>query len=146
MARYKTRQMGAFVADQISARIYRLRYSEETGEGYIAQTGSDITKILDIPFTFALRRVHLTHRDSSNDLCYDEMEIRVERPRGGVTESKFAQDVIHQEEDITDYHYLMTWEHLNEGGLVFEAGTFQLVLNTTSTDRVTPIIYIKRLD
>ena len=55
---------------------------------------------------------------------------------------------------IEDYVYrkvvstknIFSFRKLQEGGIVFEAGKHQIILNSTSTDLIGIVIYVKRVD
>jgi len=140
-------QIGDFTLQQISKKHYRIIYTEKSNNA-IVMTGSDVTKTIPIDFTFVLKRIHLNHFTSTlGTASPDKVKITLRRPKvHGV--DKFVDDFY-----IKDYIYadngriIISFEDIgDEGGLIFEASDIDLILDSTSTDLIQPIIYIKRLD
>jgi len=109
-------------------------------------TGGAVTKDFDIEFTFALKRLHLTHHSSTfKTLSTDEIILVLSRPQVHGVDG-FIDD-FYAKSDLNKSKIIVSWEDLgDEGGLVFEASTIRLSLNSTSGDTIQPIFYLKRLD
>ena len=139
------KQIGDFLLEQISKKWYRIIYTERPDHD-ILMTGSAVTKDFDIDFTFVFARLHLTHHSATfKTLSTDEIILILNRPMVHGVDG-FIDD-FYKKADIVDSKAIISFEDLNaEGGLVFEASTIRISLNSTSTDRIQPIFYIKRLD
>lgn len=138
---------GDYEAWQISARWYKLIYIKTVAHAVI-MTGSDVTTVIRVPFTFVLNRIHLYHMTSTpGTASKDATTLTLRRPQGGISNIDYFIDDFYKMADITDSKFIITFEDLNpEGGMVMEASTVQVILNSTSTDLIQPIIYLKRLD
>ncbi len=138
--------MGQFRGEKISARHWRLKYSEKSDAALVMASGTEILDF-DVPFTFVLRRVHLTHRDTTKALATNVLDVTLSREKGEVIGIPEAEDVYYKKTDIAASRPIISFEDLGEeGGLIFEAGGHRITLvSATTTDRVTPIIYLKEL-
>jgi len=139
------KQVGEFTLEQYSKKQYRLIYTGKANRA-ISMTGSAVTKDFDVEFAFALKRLHLNHHTSTlKTYSTDELILVLSRPQ--VHNVDGFDDPFYRKSDITVSKIIVSWEDLgDEGGLVFEPSTIRISLNSTNTDLVQPIFYIKRLD
>jgi len=139
------KQIGDFTLEQVSKKHYRVIYTA-TENHDIAMTGAAVTKDFDIDFTFVLKRLHLTHHTSTfKTLSTDAMTLILSRPAVHGVDG-FIDD-FYKKGDLITSKVIVSWEDLgDEGGMVFEASTIRISLNSTSGDTIQPIFYLKRLE
>jgi len=141
------KQIGHFTLQQISKKHYRIIYTEKANNA-ILMTGAAVTKAIKIDFTFVLKSIKLNHFTSTlGTASSDNLAITLRRPKvHGV--DKFVDDFYDKDYlNPTNGRITISFEDIgDEGGLIFESSIIDLILNTTDTDLVQPIIYIKRLD
>jgi len=126
---------------QISRRHYRLNYKSTADNGVILTGGTDIT-LANMPFTFQLLRIELTHRNSSNVLTDIEYEFYVQRTTGDILDIALACTATFTKKQINDQRALVDF---TDKELVFESGTHQFIFIGTATEKIIPLIYIKEL-
>jgi len=138
---------GDYEVYQISARWYKLLYVK-TPDKAVIMTGADVKTELPVPFTFVLNRIHLHHFTSTlGTESTDEIILTLRRPKGGILSINPFIDDFYKKADINDAKAIVSFHDFNpEGGIVYEASTIQIILNSTSTDLIQPIVYLKRLD
>jgi len=111
-------------------------------------SGSDVTISVPIDFTFVFKRIVLNHFTSTiGTASTDDLAVTLRRVQiHGV--DYFVDDFFKKTDlDPTNGRINISFEDIgDEGGEVFEGSTLQVILKSTSTDLVIPIIYIKRLD
>jgi len=139
------KQIGEFTLEQYSKKHYRLIYTGKANRAII-MTGLAVTKDFDIEFAFVLKRLHLNHHTSTlKTYSTDEVILVLSRPQVHGVDG--FDDPFFRKSDLTKSKIIVSWEDLgDEGGLVFEPSTIRLSLNSTNTDLIQPIFYIKRLD
>jgi len=139
------KQLGDWLLEQISKKQYRLIYTAKENKA-MSMTGSAVTSDFDIEFTFALKRIHLNHWTSTiGTASNDALHLVLTRPV--VHGVPHFVDEFYEKRSIFDSSFIISFEDLgDEGGMVFESSVIRVSLDTTSTDLVQPIIYIKRLD
>ena len=131
-----------FNALQIAQRYYRLEYSSSRDKT-VLMTGADVTTEFVAPFTFALQEIVVYHMDSSHDASTDALEITCRRPEvDGIP--YMIEDYLYRK--VISSKNIFSFRKMQEGGLVFEAGKHQIILNSTSTDLLGIVIYVKRVD
>jgi len=131
-----------FDALQIAQRYYRLEYSARSDK-CVLMTGSDVTVEFVSPFTFALQEIVVYHMATGYTASTDALEITCRRPEiDGLPYT--VEDYLYRK--IISSKNIFSFRQLQEGGLVFESGKHQIILNSTSTDVIGIIIYVKRVD
>lgn len=141
------KHVGNFLMQQISKKWYRIVYDKTAKRNMtMAGAGTAVTEDMPIPFTFVLARLHLIHHSSTfKTLSTDEIILILNRPQVHGVDG-FIDDFF-KRSDITKSKYILSFEDVgSEGGLVFEASTICLSLESTLNDTIQPIFYIKRLD
>lgn len=136
-----------FLIEKISDRWYRLTPIDNYSNGAFTMTGSDVTKSVDVPFTFGLQRIHVYHHTSSIGTdSTDELQVHLQRPTKTITRMPFFRDRFWTVTDIVDPNPTFDFsKHSGGDGFVYEKGQLDIILNSTSTDLVQVIIYIKEL-
>ena len=138
----KTRFGKDFNALQIAQRYYRLEYSSSRDK-CVLMTGADITTEFVAPFTFALQDIVIYHMATGYTASTDALEVTCRRPEvDGIP--YMIEDYLYKK--VISAKNIFSFRKLQEGGLVFEAGKHQLIFNSTSTDLLGIVIYVKRVD
>jgi len=81
--------------------------------------------------------------DSSYAASADDLNLIIRRAAGQIEDVPYFVDDCFAENNINNEKYIMSFE---EEDMTFERGGFQIILNSTNTDLVSIIIYLKRLD
>ena len=139
ITQYRKKPAGKdFLSIQIAQRYYRLEYNAKANKS-VLMTGSDVTTQFSLDFTFMIDRIELTHRDTNNDLSVTELEVTVERKAGSVLDIPLAETPYFVKKQLNSSRMMID---LQKDKRVFEAGTHSITIKGTSTDIVTPVIYI----
>ena len=106
-------------------------------------TGADVTVEFVAPFTFALQGITIYHMATGYTASTDPLEVTCRRPEiDGLPYT--IEDYLYKK--VISSKNIFSFRKLQEGGLVFEAGKHQIILNSTSTDVIGIVIYVKRVD
>jgi len=141
------KSLGDFELQQFSKKHYRIIYKGKANRA-IPMTGSDVTSTIPIDFTFVFKSIVLNHFTSSlGTASTDELQVTLRRVDVHGLD-RFVDDFWKKTDlDPANGRIRVSFEDIgDEGGIVFEASTLQVILNSTTTDLVIPAIYIKRLD
>lgn len=143
---YKKETLDFFIK-QISKKWFKL-YLKSDPNRTVTMTGSDVTVKFEVPFTFVLKRIHLYHMTSTLGTESDDLlEVTLRRAEGQITDIPYFEDDFYHKAGISQPKIIISFEDLgDEGGIVFEAGTINVILNSVDTDLVQAIVYVKRLD
>lgn len=131
---------GSWYFDLIGKNIWKITYKGASNITYIAMTGSDVTTELHIPFPHRWNSTHFRHADSSNDDSNAKLTITIRRAKTKNTPAQFEEDMFH----IANYQHVKLTELWGE---MFEreASTYNVIMNSTSTDRIYLVFYIQKL-
>jgi len=138
----KVRFGNDFDGTQIAQRYYRLEYIG-TGDKGILMTGSDVTVKFNVPFTFMLKRVEITHLTATNTASVDEVEATFKRESGNILDVPLAKNQYWIKKQLNASNMIIDF---TDKKLVFESGTHSYVFKSTSTDKLIVLIYIERLN
>ena len=140
---YKKVRFGKdFDGIQIAQRYYRLEYIGTQDKG-IVMSGADVTVKFNIPFTFMINRVEITHLSTTDALSVDEVEATFKRANGDILDVPLARSPYWQKKQLNASRMIIDF---TDKKLVFESGTHTYIFNTTSTDKLIVLIYIERLN
>jgi hypothetical protein len=104
-------------------------------------TGLDVVTQLHIPFPHRWLRIHFYHTDAAYAVSIAELRITLRRELGVMFPVQFADDLFCE----FDMHSVMIIEKFGEG-FEYEAGTYNLILNSVDTDLIFPLFYIQKLE
>ena len=104
-------------------------------------TGADITVKFNVPFTFMLKRVEITHLTTADVDSVDELEITFKRESGDILDVPLAKNQYWTQ--LIPSNLIIDF---TDKKLVFESGTHSYVFTSTSTDKIIVLIYIERLN
>jgi hypothetical protein len=107
----------------------------------IVMTGADVVTQLHIPFPHKWKRIHFYHTDGAYAVAVNALRITLRRELNTFYPAQFADDLF-CEFDITA---VMTIERFGED-FEYEAGVYNLILNTANTHLIFPLFYIQKLE
>lgn len=113
----------------------------------ITMTGSSVTTQLPLPFTHKWIELLLYHTDSSYAASTDQLDITLSRPAGGITELQYVVDNLFNRQNEVASAIKKTFGDAapDNKQFVYEPSNYNLLLNSTNTDLVFPVLYILRL-
>ena len=140
MSLQRKERVGTWIFQFVAQNIWKIYY-DSAGTQYIAQTGSDVTKELSIPWSHRWNSIHFRHANSANADAVTVLKVIVRRPTGKNVPATFQEDMFYDDS-------VMVATVSENFGEMFEreASVYNVVTNTTSTDRVTPVFYVQKLD
>jgi len=103
-------------------------------------TAADVTTELHIPWAHRWNSTHFRHADSSNDNSTDQLDIVIQRTEGKNQPAQFAEDLL-RIDNFTGVIRTDLWGEMFER----EASVYDIILNSTSTDRIYPVFYVQKL-
>jgi len=130
---------GVWTFKRIGKNIYKIYVT--TDPNSITMTGSDVKTQLQIPFPHRILRMHLYHTDSAYAASTDALNVILRRSAGTLTPAKFVEDLFN-ESGITASKITEVYGE----GFEYEAGIYDVILNSTSTDLIFPIFYVQKLE
>jgi hypothetical protein len=136
---YVEGEIEGWVFQHVAKNIYKI-YPARSPHS-ITMTGADVTTALRIPFPHRLIRLHWRHTDSAYAASTDALAIILRRPEGSMTPEHFEEDVFNE----TNIVKSKGTEKYGEG-FEYEAGVYSVILNTTNTDLIFPILYVQKLE
>jgi hypothetical protein len=135
-------QQGFWTIERIGkTNIYKVYITEEPRAIAMPAVAADVTTQLRIPFAHKWLRIHFYHTTAAYVVATTALRVTLRRAVGVMLPVQFL-DELFCEFDITD---VIMIEKFGEG-FEYEAGTWNLILNTTATDLVFPLFYIEKLE
>ena len=131
--------MGGWTFQRFARNIYKA--TRTTAPHSITMTGSDVTTQLQIPFPHRILRMHCYHTDSAYAESDIPMAVILRRRVATVTPAKFSEDLFNED----NINVSKMTEVFGEG-FEYEAGIYDVILNTTSTHLIFPMFYIQKLE
>jgi len=119
--------------------IYIIRVT--AAPGTIAMTGNAVITQLTIPFPHRWVRIHFYHMTAVYAASVDALAIILRRTAGTLTPVRFSEDVFNGAAIVASRITEVFGEAFE-----YEAGTYDLSLNTTNTDLVLPLFYVQKLE
>jgi len=107
----------------------------------IVMTGANVMTQLHIPFPHRWLRTHFYHTDAAYAVSIDYLRITLRRELNTMFPVQFADDLFCEFE----INAVMVIEKFGEG-FEYEAGTYNVILNTTATNLIFPLFYIQKLE
>lgn len=107
----------------------------------IVMTGADVVTQLRIPFPFRWLRTDFYHTDAAGDASQDAVYYSIQRPAGTLEPLNAFMEILITKYDITDAEFGENWGE----NFDYEPSVWNLLLNSTNTDLIFPIFYIRRL-
>lgn len=133
-------QSGAWTFERIGKTdIYKVYLAIDPHA--VVMTGADVMTQLNIPFPHKWIRIHFYHTTAAFVVSLDYLRITLRRELNTMFPIQFSDDL------FCEYYInaLMTLEVFGEG-FQYEAGPYNLILNTTATDLIFPLFYIQKLE
>lgn len=106
----------------------------------ILMTGSDVTTSLTIPFAHTWLMGVLKHLSSAYAASTDAVYVLLNQPQGSIEPLAYGEEYIYRGYDLTDSRITLSLPN----NFRFPAGTYNLVLNSTSTDIIVPLLKVRR--
>jgi hypothetical protein len=133
---------GDFVLERYAGKFYKATLKLPVGANYAAMlgAGTDVTKNLIVPFPHRWQSTHFTHHTSADADSNGALNILIRRPKGKNTPSQFEEDLI-RIPNIVTARKSDTWGESFER----EASVYDIIMDSTATDRVYPVFYLQRL-
>lgn len=109
--------------------------------GAIVMDGSSVKTRLKIPFPFRLVRVCLYHVDTNDAASTDALTISYHRPVGSIASHPAMKDIVWALDACRKSNPQKPFGE----GWEFEAGEWELDLNSTDTDKIEVLIYLQKM-
>jgi len=131
-------EIAGWTFKRIGKNIYKIYVTADPNS--ITMTGSDVKTQLKIPFPHRILRMHLYHTNSAYAASTNALTIILRRSASTLTPAKFVEDL---------FNGSATASKISEvygEGFEYEAGIYDLILNSTNTDLIFPIFYLQKLE
>lgn len=133
-------QVGLWTLERIAkTNLYKVYITVDPHA--IVMTGADVVTQLHIPFPHRWLRIHFYHTDAAYTISLEYLRITLRRELGTMFPVQFADDLFCEFE----INAVMLIEKYGEG-FEYEAGVYNLILNTTATDLLFPLFYVQKLE
>jgi len=130
---------GGWTFKRIGKNIYKIY--RELSPYSITMTGADVTTKLPIPFPHRILRMHIYHTDSAYAASVDALDVILRRAAGSLTPEKFEEDLFNESGIVLS----KVTEVFGEG-FEYEAGIYDVILNSTATDLIFALFYVQKLE
>lgn len=130
---------GGWIFKRIGKNIYKIY--RELSPYSITMTGANVTTKIPIPFPHRILRMHLYHTNSTYVASTDALAAILRRAAGSLTPERVEEDLFNETAIVAS----KITEKYGEG-FEYEAGVYDLILNTTNTDLIFPILYVQKLE
>jgi len=107
----------------------------------IVMTAADVVTQLAIPFPHKWIRIHFYHTTVAYVASVDALAIILRRRAGTLTPETFSEDLYNEAAVVAS-----RITEVYGGDFTYEAGTYDLTLNTTATHLIFPLFYIQKLE
>ena len=121
--------------------IYKVYITAEPRAIAMPAVAADVTTQLHIPFSHKWLRFHFYHTDAAYAISIQPLRITIRRAVTTMLPVQFL-DELFCEFEITD---VIGIEKFGEG-FEYEAGVWNIILNTAATELVFPLFYIQKLE
>lgn len=125
-------------AQHIGEGIYLIY--PKPNENEVTMTGVDIDEKFYVPFPHQILDLDLYHSDASHDDSVDSLKVELKRDKGSMKQAR-RRDMFWKRPDITVASYGVQFPP----NAVFDACTWTMTLNSTSTDIVYPLLKVRKL-
>lgn len=133
-------QSGFWMMERIGkTNIYKVYINEDPHA--IVMTGADVVTQLQIPFPHRWSRIHFYHTDAAYAVSVNHLRVTLRREIATMLPLQFVDDLF-CEYDITAVMMIETFGR----GFEYEAGVYNVILNTGATDLIFPLFYIEKLE
>lgn len=122
-------------------RWAREYYRVVVEENYIAMTGGDVAVDLRFPFPFRWLRTDFYHTDAALAASTDPLAIQLNRPVDTMEPLGDFTEILLFKRAVRDAMYGENWGENFE----YEPSVWNLIMNSTNTDLIFPIFYVRRL-
>ena len=135
-------RIGFWTMERIGkTNIYKVFITAEPRAIAMPAVAADVTTQLSIPFPHRWLRVHFYHTTAAFVVSFEPLRITIRREVTTMLPVEFL-DELFCEFDITD---VIGIEKFGEG-FEYEAGVWNIILNTVATELVFPLFYIQKLE
>jgi hypothetical protein len=107
----------------------------------IVMTGADLVTQLHIPFPHKWLRIHFYHTDAAYVVSMNPLRVTLRRELNTMFPVQFADDLFCE----FDINAVMMIEKFGEG-FEYEAGVYNVILNSTATNLIFPLFYVQKLE
>jgi hypothetical protein len=133
-------QVGVWTIERIAkTNLYKVYITLDPHA--ITMTGLNVVTQLHIPFPHRWLRIHFCHTDAAYAPSLAYLRITLRRELGTMFPPLFIDDLFCE----FNMNAVLIIEKFGEG-FEYEAGTYNLILNTTNTDLIFPVFYIQKLE
>lgn len=132
-------EINGWTFKRIGKNIYKIYRT--VSPNAITMTGADVTTQLQIPFPHRLLRMHLYHTTSAYVASSGMLTVTLARRETTLTPERFKENVFYE----SSIPASIITEVYGEG-FEYEAGIYELTLNTNSTDLIFPLFYVQKLE
>lgn len=130
---------GVWIFKRIGKNIYKIYI--KLSPYSITMTGANVTTKLPIPFPHRILRMHLYHTDSAYAASTNALTAILRRAAASLTPERFEEDLFNETGIVASKVSEVYGE-----GFEYEAGIYDLILNTTNTDLIFAIFYVQKLE
>jgi hypothetical protein len=135
-------QVGLWTMERIGkTNIYKVYITVDPHAIAMPAVAADVITQLHIPFPHRWLRTHFYHTDAAYVVSLQYLRITLRRELNTMFPVQFADDLFCE----FDINAVMIIEKFGEG-FEYEAGTYNLILNTNATDLIFPLFYIQKLE
>ena len=132
---------GDWTFQRFARNLYKV-FPHDGLSNRIVMTGADKTTEIFIPFPFRWLRVHIYHTDNADSASSDALNLMIKRLATKTGHPSTFSEILFATTGETD-----SWLTVPFGiGFEYEAGIWQLTLNSTNTDRVYPVLYLQKME
>jgi len=133
-------QVGVWMIERIGkTNLYKVYI--ELDPHAIVMTGAIVTTQLHIPFPHKWIRIHFYHTDAAYAVSIALLRITLRRELNTMFPVQFADDLFCE----FDMNSVMIIEKFGEG-FEYEAGVYNVLLNSVATNLIFPLFYIQKLE
>jgi hypothetical protein len=131
-------QSGVWMMDRIG-KTNKYKVYITVDPNAIVMTAADVVTQLHIPFSHKWVKIHFYHTTAAYVASTDALAIILRRTAGTLTPVRFSEDLFNEPVIVASRITEIFGEEFQ-----YEAGTYDLTLNTTATDLIFPLFYVKK--
>jgi hypothetical protein len=133
-------RIGNWKFTKVGIDLYRIEYVG-VANGGIVMTAADVVTQLSIPFDHEWVRIGFYHTTAAGVASVDATFVNIARPAGTIPPLALFVETLFREYDIT----ASSITEVFGAEFQYEKGTWNITLNTTATNLVFPVFYVRRL-
>lgn len=125
---------------KVGLDLYRIEYVG-VANGGIVMTAADVVTQLSIPFDHEWVRIGFYHTSAAGVAAVNATFINIARPAGTIPPLALFVETLFREYDVTASSIMEVFG----AEFQYEKATWNITLNTTATDLIFPVFYVRRL-